>query len=112
VDYGLHQALQWHDERQLVLWLGGRRHRAANQGRGRQGLCATLLDGAASGFISETNACGGRCSGVGSQAVYEPKVLEHTGIRFIEPELFDGYDPNKKMFLRQVRGSDTRLTQR
>jgi hypothetical protein len=56
--------------------------------------------------VSEANACGGR------QAVYEPKVLEHTGIRFIEPELFDGYDPNKKMFLRQVRGSDTRLTQR
>lgn len=36
------------------------------------------------------------------QAAYEKNILEHTGIRFIEPELFDGYNPNKKRFLRQV----------
>jgi fatty acid synthase subunit alpha len=29
-------------------------------------------------------------------------VLEHTGIRPIEPELLEGYDPNKKEFLHEV----------
>lgn len=33
---------------------------------------------------------------------YEEQILNHTGIRIIEPELFDGYDPNKKMVLHQV----------
>ena len=28
--------------------------------------------------------------------------MEHCGIRIIEPELFDGYDPSKKRFLHQV----------
>ncbi|ORX75044.1 hypothetical protein DL89DRAFT_264824, partial [Linderina pennispora] len=30
------------------------------------------------------------------KARYEPYILEHTGIRLIEPELHDGYDPLKK----------------
>jgi hypothetical protein len=29
-------------------------------------------------------------------------MLLHSGIRVIEPELFEGYDPHKKMFLHQV----------
>ncbi|KAJ8116223.1 hypothetical protein ONZ43_g4487 [Nemania bipapillata] len=33
---------------------------------------------------------------------YEKYILEHAGIRLIEPELFDGYDPNKKMILHEV----------
>ncbi|KAI8623872.1 fatty acid synthase subunit alpha [Xylariaceae sp. FL1651] len=33
---------------------------------------------------------------------YEKYILEHAGIRLIEPELFDGYDPNKKMLLHEV----------
>jgi len=33
---------------------------------------------------------------------YEKYVLEHSGIRLIEPELFDGYDPNKKQLLHEV----------
>ncbi|KAI1082891.1 hypothetical protein F5B20DRAFT_530768 [Whalleya microplaca] len=34
---------------------------------------------------------------------YEKHILEHSGIRLIEPELFDGYDPNKKMMLHEVQ---------
>nr|UWK20275.1 fatty acid synthase alpha subunit [Trichoderma balearicum] len=33
---------------------------------------------------------------------YEKYILEHAGIRLIEPELFDGYDPNKKQLLHEV----------
>ena len=33
---------------------------------------------------------------------YEKFILEHSGIRLIEPELFDGYDPNKKQMLHEV----------
>lgn len=33
---------------------------------------------------------------------YEPYVLEHAGIRLIEPELFRGYDPHKKQFLQEI----------
>ncbi|KAI1322290.1 fatty acid synthase subunit alpha [Xylariaceae sp. FL0255] len=33
---------------------------------------------------------------------YEKYILDHAGIRLIEPELFDGYDPNKKMMLHEV----------
>ncbi|KAI1340429.1 fatty acid synthase subunit alpha [Xylariaceae sp. FL0016] len=33
---------------------------------------------------------------------YEKTILEHAGIRLIEPELFEGYDPNKKMLLHEV----------
>ncbi|KAJ3326414.1 3-oxoacyl-[acyl-carrier-protein] synthase [Blyttiomyces sp. JEL0837] len=36
------------------------------------------------------------------KAKYEAKILEHTGIRMIESDLFNGYDPNKKMFLQEV----------
>ncbi|KAJ3244145.1 3-oxoacyl-[acyl-carrier-protein] synthase [Chytriomyces hyalinus] len=36
------------------------------------------------------------------KAKYEKKILEHTGIRLIEPELFNGYNPNKKMLLQEV----------
>src|SRR5205823_6172885 len=34
--------------------------------------------------------------------IYEEILLNHTGIRIIEPELFDGYDPNNKTFLHQI----------
>ncbi|KAJ3255887.1 3-oxoacyl-[acyl-carrier-protein] synthase [Boothiomyces macroporosus] len=33
---------------------------------------------------------------------YEKEILEHTGIRLIEPELFEGYDPKKKNYLHEV----------
>ncbi|KAL4137325.1 hypothetical protein PRIC2_000847 [Phytophthora ramorum] len=33
---------------------------------------------------------------------YEEDILEHSGIRIVEPELFDGYDPKNKMVLHQV----------
>lgn len=33
---------------------------------------------------------------------YEKHILEHSGIRLIEPELFDGYDPEKKQLLHEV----------
>ncbi|KAJ3214628.1 3-oxoacyl-[acyl-carrier-protein] synthase [Dinochytrium kinnereticum] len=33
---------------------------------------------------------------------YEKKILEHSGIRLIESELFNGYDPSKKLFLQEV----------
>ncbi|KAI9292989.1 fatty acid synthase [Neoconidiobolus thromboides FSU 785] len=34
--------------------------------------------------------------------LYEEKILEHSGIRLIEPELFHGYDPNSRPLLREV----------
>ncbi|KAL9109967.1 MAG: hypothetical protein Q9227_005490 [Pyrenula ochraceoflavens] len=34
---------------------------------------------------------------------YEKQILEHAGIRLIEPELFNGYDPNKKQLLHEVQ---------
>ncbi|ORX48172.1 fatty acid synthase [Piromyces finnis] len=36
------------------------------------------------------------------KAKYEERILKHTGIRFIEPELFNGYDPNNKVFYQEV----------
>lgn len=33
---------------------------------------------------------------------YETRILEHTGIRIIEPEMFDGYNPSKKQILQEV----------
>eukprot|EP01135_Chromosphaera_perkinsii_P010233 Nk52_evm6s2062 gene=Nk52_evmTU6s2062 len=33
---------------------------------------------------------------------YEKNILQHTGVRIIEPELFDGYNPDKKQLLHQV----------
>ena len=34
--------------------------------------------------------------------LYEEDMLKHSGIRIIEPEIFEGYNPNKKRFLHQV----------
>jgi fatty acid synthase subunit alpha len=34
---------------------------------------------------------------------YEKHILEHSGIRLIEPELFSGYDPNKKQLLQEIQ---------
>ncbi|GAB9466788.1 hypothetical protein Gpo141_00004153 [Globisporangium polare] len=36
------------------------------------------------------------------KARYESEILQHAGIRVIEPELFEGYDPHKKVVLHQV----------
>ncbi|KAI5794513.1 fatty acid synthase-like protein [Peziza echinospora] len=36
------------------------------------------------------------------KAKYEKYILEHSGIRLIEPELFGGYDPKKKELLQEV----------
>jgi fatty acid synthase subunit alpha len=33
---------------------------------------------------------------------YEKEILEHSGVRLIEPELFYGYDPNRKSFHQEV----------
>ena len=37
------------------------------------------------------------------KAKYEKQILEHSGIRLIEPELFKGYDPNKKQLLQEIQ---------
>jgi fatty acid synthase subunit alpha len=37
------------------------------------------------------------------KAKYEKHVLDHSGIRLIEPELFNGYDPKKKQLLQEVQ---------
>ena len=34
---------------------------------------------------------------------YEKHIIEHAGIRLIEPELFNGYDPNKKQLLQEIQ---------
>jgi len=34
---------------------------------------------------------------------YEKHILDHSGIRLIEPELFSGYDPNKKQLLQEIQ---------
>ncbi|KAI7866261.1 fatty acid synthase [Spinellus fusiger] len=36
------------------------------------------------------------------KAKYEKIILEHTGIRFIEPEMNEGYNPNKKLFMQEI----------
>jgi len=36
------------------------------------------------------------------KAKYETQIKEHTGVRFIEPELFRGYDPKRKGFNQEV----------
>ncbi|KAB8228219.1 3-oxoacyl-[acyl-carrier-protein] synthase [Aspergillus alliaceus] len=36
------------------------------------------------------------------KAKYEKYILEHSGIRLIEPELFKGYDPKKKQLLQEI----------
>ncbi|PGH17519.1 fatty acid synthase subunit alpha [Helicocarpus griseus UAMH5409] len=36
------------------------------------------------------------------KAKYEKHILEHSGIRLVEPELFNGYDPNKKQLLQEI----------
>ncbi|KAJ9080881.1 fatty acid synthase alpha subunit Lsd1 [Entomophthora muscae] len=33
---------------------------------------------------------------------YEAQILEHTGVRLIEPELFKGYNPDKRLTLREL----------
>jgi fatty acid synthase subunit beta len=33
---------------------------------------------------------------------YEKDILEHAGVRLIEPELFHGYNPNKKIFQQEI----------
>jgi fatty acid synthase subunit alpha len=33
---------------------------------------------------------------------YEEEILDHSGIRLIEPENFDGYDPKKKQMIQEV----------
>ncbi|KIV84545.1 fatty acid synthase subunit alpha [Exophiala sideris] len=37
------------------------------------------------------------------KARYEKQILEHSGIRLIEPELFNGYDPKKKQMLQEIQ---------
>ncbi|KAF1805804.1 fatty acid synthase [Mucor lusitanicus] len=36
------------------------------------------------------------------KARYEQRILDHTGIRFIEPEIMGGYNPEKKMLMQEV----------
>eukprot|EP01113_Clastostelium_recurvatum_P021328 TRINITY_DN2525_c0_g1_i1.p1 TRINITY_DN2525_c0_g1~~TRINITY_DN2525_c0_g1_i1.p1 ORF type:complete len:1737 (+),score=426.62 TRINITY_DN2525_c0_g1_i1:1-5211(+) len=36
------------------------------------------------------------------KARYEDHILAHTGIRIVEPDLFGGYDPNRKEFLHEI----------
>jgi fatty acid synthase subunit alpha len=37
------------------------------------------------------------------KAKYEKEILKHSGIRLIEPELFNGYDPQKKQLLQEIQ---------
>ncbi|WPH02875.1 Hypothetical protein R9X50_00574300 [Acrodontium crateriforme] len=37
------------------------------------------------------------------KAKYEKHILEHSGIRLIEPELFNGYDPTKKQLMQEIQ---------
>lgn len=37
------------------------------------------------------------------KAKYEKHILDHSGIRLIEPELFNGYDPKKKQMLQEIQ---------
>ena len=37
------------------------------------------------------------------KAKYEAHILDHSGIRLIEPELFGGYDPKKKQLLQEIQ---------
>lgn len=34
--------------------------------------------------------------------IYEERILAHSGIRFVDPELYNGYDPNKKQVLHEI----------
>ncbi|KAF5574855.1 3-oxoacyl-synthase [Fusarium subglutinans] len=36
------------------------------------------------------------------KALYERQILEHSGIRLIEPELDEGYDPSRKQLLHEI----------
>jgi 3-oxoacyl-ACP reductase-like protein len=36
------------------------------------------------------------------RATYEKHILEHTGVRLIEPDMFKGYDPNRKGFTQEI----------
>ncbi|AEY97546.1 FAFL138Wp [Eremothecium gossypii FDAG1] len=36
------------------------------------------------------------------KAKFEPYILEHSGIRLIDPQSFDGYDPQRKQLLQEV----------
>ncbi|ORX59428.1 fatty acid synthase [Hesseltinella vesiculosa] len=33
---------------------------------------------------------------------YEKQILEHSGIRFVDPTVMNGYDPNKKMLMQEI----------
>lgn len=33
---------------------------------------------------------------------YEKEILDHSGVRVVEPELFRGYDPNRKQFTQEI----------
>ncbi|KAI9021639.1 fatty acid synthase [Phycomyces nitens] len=33
---------------------------------------------------------------------YEKKIIDHSGIRFVEPEINNGYDPNKKFLMQEI----------
>ncbi|KAJ1956579.1 fatty acid synthase alpha subunit Lsd1 [Linderina pennispora] len=35
--------------------------------------------------------------------VYEPYILQHVGVRFVEPELHDGFDPHKHSLVRELQ---------
>ncbi|KAI8145418.1 fatty acid synthase [Fennellomyces sp. T-0311] len=37
------------------------------------------------------------------KAKYEKQILEHSGIRLIDPTVMNGYDPNKKMLMQEIQ---------
>ncbi|KAF5973701.1 fatty acid synthase subunit alpha [Fusarium coicis] len=39
---------------------------------------------------------------VNVKAIYKSQILEHTGIRLVEPELDNGYNPSRKQFLHEI----------
>ena len=48
------------------------------------------------------NETGAPISDLSIKSTYEEQILKHSGIRILEPKLFEGYNPNKKSFLHEI----------
>ena len=81
----------------LLAWITGRIRyaggsvAAASPHPGGPGACG-WVDAATSEPVAEGDI----------KARYEKDLLAHAGIRVLEPDKFDGYDPKNKLFLHQV----------
>lgn len=63
----------------------------------------TGVDSAGQPFSSWVDVASGTpVQDIDIKAKYEGKILSHSGIRFIEPELFEGYDPQRKVMCQEI----------